>query len=136
MLALRTTLLTCLLVTLTACSSFAPRTDAERVEARAQQRLDLLLKGDVEKAYTFMTPGYRTANSIDHFRANFAAGISRLVTAKVRSVTCPEEDVCTVISDITYNHVSALGGKPIPIERATQERWIKVDDQWWFVRLN
>lgn len=135
MFGFRTTMLACLLVTLTACSTFAPKSDSEQVEARSQQRLDLLMDGEVDQAYAFMTPGYRAANPVARFRADFAAGASRFIDAKVRSSTC-EEDVCTVMTAITYNHVSSIGGKPMPIERVTQERWIRVDGQWWLLRLN
>lgn len=128
-------MLACLIITLSACSTFAPKSDSEQVGARAQQRLDLLMAGKTDKAYAFMSPGYRAANPVARFRADFAAGASRFISAKVRSASC-EEDTCSVATVITYNHVSSVGSAPIPVERATQERWIKVDGQWWLLRLN
>lgn len=135
MISFKAPLLACLVTTLTACSTFAPKTDVERVEARSQERLNLLMDGKVDKAYGYMTPGYRAANPVARFRADFAAGTSRFIDAKVTESSC-EEDACSVTTLITYNHVSSVSSKPFPVERVTKERWIKLDNQWWFIRLN
>lgn len=127
--------LVCVFVALAGCSTFAPKSDSEQVEQRSRQRLELILDGKIDKAYAFMTPGYRAANPVARFRADFAAGASRIIDAQVRSSTC-EEDACTVNTAVTYNHVSSIGSPPFPIERVTQERWIRLDGQWWLLRLN
>lgn len=133
--ACKALLLASLALGLGACSVLQPKTDSQQVEARSQKRMDLIMAGKTEKAYEYMTPGYRATNGVPRFRADFAAGASRFIESNVSSSSC-EEDVCTVKVAIKYNHVSSIGSKPIPIERSTEERWIRIDNQWWFVRQN
>lgn len=135
MTALQNAVLATLVLSLSACSLLPAKTDSEQVEARSQERLDQLMAGNIEKAYAFSTPGYREANTLARFRADHAAGVSRYVSAKVKSASC-EQDACTVMVNVSYKYVSSIGSKPMIVDRATQERWIRTDGQWWFLRLN
>ncbi|WP_212629039.1 hypothetical protein [Pseudomonas sp. KB-10] len=135
MTALQNAALATLVLSLSACSLLPAKTDSEQVEARSQERLDQLMAGNIEKAYAFSTPGYRETHSQARFRADYAAGISRYVSASVKSASC-EQDACTVMVDVRYKYVSSIGSKPMVIERATQERWIRTEGQWWFLRQN
>lgn len=135
MTALKTVLLATLAMSMSACSLLPAKSDSEQVQARSQQRLDLLMAGNIEKAYGFSTPGYRETHSQAQFRADYAAGISRYVSADVKSASC-EQDACTVMVGVRYKYASSIGAKPMVIERATQERWIRTEGQWWFLRQN
>jgi hypothetical protein len=118
---------TLLLVLGLALSSCAAPTlpPEETVVLRSQERWDALLRGDAETAYGYTTPGYRELNSVNQYRARFAAGIG-WVAARAESATC-EEDRCEVKVGLTYR----LPKSTAEHTRVFDEVWIRLDDTWW-----
>jgi hypothetical protein len=117
---------------LTACASTGD-SKHHPVEELAQQRWDALLKGDYDTAYSFYSPGYRSANSRVDFEISYRTRKVGIYQAKVESSDCSAE-ACTVSSMVGYRV-----GSPVPgvskWESATtlQERWVKTEGKWWFV---
>ncbi|MBK1672614.1 hypothetical protein CKO35_04735 [Ectothiorhodospira shaposhnikovii] len=116
----------------TGCAGWQPAPEQsaeERVAQRAQERRDALLAGDLEKAYSYLTPGYRANNSLPRYRARFGGAVS-WKDASVRSVTCQEEDACTVTVMLTYR-VAMPRMDAYENQRPMEERWVRVDGDWW-----
>ena len=120
-------------------STMTAKTPEERVLERSQTRLDALLSGDFEAAYVFSSPGYRAQKDLRRFRADFA-GAGMWTSGKATSVDC-EAKRCTVLAHISYRPPVGLVGRPSNIAsmqqmptvtRGFQERWVFVDDEWWF----
>ena len=119
-----------------ACAVMQPKTDEERVLARAEQRQAALLKHDFKTAYQYMSPGYRQLNSLEQFTANYI-GVYSWVSSNVKNASC-EDEVCKVNVAIEYDVGLMMGTPRKPsaekfiVPRINQETWFKLDDKWWF----
>ena len=84
---------------------------------------------DWEKAYSFMSPGYRETHSLSSFRARYG-GAPGLKDHEIRSVSCDEDDLCiaTVVASYEAN-IPRMGSHEG--RRPFRERWILVDGEWW-----
>jgi hypothetical protein len=122
---------TCALL-LTACAGTG-KTKHHPVEERAQERWDALLKGDFDTAYTFYSPGYRSANSRVDFEISYRTRKVAIYQAMVQGSDCSAE-ACTVSTEVGYRV-----GSPVPgvskwdSTSILQERWVKTEGKWWFV---
>ncbi len=120
----------CVLVSLAGCASLAPRTPQEQVKARAQERRAALLKGDMERAYQYFTPGYRGTVSADNYRNSIGNALTT-VNATVESVECETLEKCIAKVKVEI--------KPLVVPRFTgtitsysDETWLFEAGQWWF----
>lgn len=119
-----------------ACGVIQPKTDEERVFELAEQRQAALLEYDFEKAYQYMSPGYRQLNSLEKFTAN-NMGVYGWESSSVLDATC-EEELCKVNVEIEYDAARMFntGRKPVTekriISRVNIETWVKLDNKWWF----
>ena len=120
-------------------STLVSKTPEQRVLERSQARLDALLANDWEKAYGFSSPGYRAQKDVRRFQADFA-GARMWVDVNAASAEC-EEQRCTVLARVSYRPPMGRVGRPsdmanqqqLPVvTRGNQERWVLVDDEWWF----
>jgi hypothetical protein len=107
-------------VTLAGCATLSadspPEAKQKVVAERAQARWELLIKGDVEGAYQYLTAGSKTAVSAALYKAKIKPGMWR--SAKVDKVEC-EAEVCKVEMMVTYDYGRMKGIKtPVP------ETWI------------
>ncbi|MFB1011060.1 MAG: hypothetical protein QMB92_06415 [Thiopseudomonas sp.] len=126
-------------LTMSACSVMQPKTSEEQVLSRAEQRMAALKALDFDKAYKFMSPGYRATNSLAVFKADFSGAVNMLSYEVIRS-GCPEEDVCQVVVKTQYT-ISGLGTpysdeQKFVIDPVATQKWILVDGKWWYVRAD
>ena len=98
---------------------------ADVVRERSQQRWDALVAGDVQKAYSFLSPGTREANTLSAYASNVKFGFWK--KALVDRVDCPEADLCIVSLRVDYVHRGSR------IESPTTESWIRSGGEWWYV---
>jgi predicted extracellular nuclease len=91
-----------------------------------------LARGDFGAAYAFETPAYRESVTEAQYRAQFGSA-ARWQSAESRSVEL-DEDRAKVGLIVRYQTVAPAGGAVIPGERFMTERWIKVNEDWWYVR--
>jgi hypothetical protein len=97
----------------------------DAVAARAQERWNALIKGDLTAAYAYLSPASRATMSLDLYKAKHKVGLYRAV--KIDDVAC-EADVCTVRLVVTYDY-KKFKGVPAPLV----EKWIITQGQAWFV---
>jgi hypothetical protein len=95
------------------------------VAERAQARWQVLMKGDVEGAYQFLSAGSKAATPFELYRAKMRPGMWR--AAKVEKVDCKEE-ICKVIMTITYDTRPMKG-----IQTPFDETWIIENGSAWYV---
>jgi hypothetical protein len=118
------------LVLLVACTSTTVK--IESLEERAQSRWDALLSSDFATAYAYSTPGYRSSLSVVDFEIGFRTRKVFYTSAKYLDHSC-ESDTCTVRMTIGYSVVGALRGvAEWKSKTAVEEKWVRVDGQWWF----
>lgn len=116
---------------LAGCSSLPMQKTDDRpaeeiVRERSQARLDALLAKDIETAWGYTTPSYRERTPQPRLYYALMGGSVNWTQARVEKVECAE-DACDVITMISYK----LKKPPIENTRPLEERWIKVDGEWW-----
>ncbi|MCB1926943.1 MAG: hypothetical protein KDH17_02795 [Rhodocyclaceae bacterium] len=116
----------CLLVQ--ACAAPGePRSAEEIVRERSQSRWDARLASDLQTAYSYASPAYRSAFDLKAFEQRFGMGLAHWQSANVTSVVC-RESVCDVVVHITYTTPLQEGRV---LSSDLKERWVLEEDQWW-----
>ena len=104
---------------------------AAAVKARANARWAVLIKGDKEAAYAFLSPGLRKTMSAEQYGARINASGFRAV--EIERVDC-EAEVCKVELKLTYDYVPAKGVTAARgITTMVSETWVVEQGQAWFV---
>lgn len=107
--------------------------DASVIKAKAVQRWDYLIAKKAEKAYDFLSPGYRTTTT----REKYAAAMNnRPVTWEVAQFVDQQcdTDVCTVHLKLKYKvAVNLHGVRQIQGDSPVTERWIKESGNWYYL---
>ena len=122
-------------VLLAACAGMTPGVSRDAspqvkqtvVAERAEARWQALIKGDLDTAYTFLSPGSKATTSLAVYKSKIKPGIWR--RAKADKVSC-EGEICSVTIQITFDTPKAKG-----IETQLAERWIIEDGAAWYVYL-
>lgn len=103
------------------------------VEERAQQRWNALLEQDFDTAYSFYSPGYRSANSRVDFEISQRLRRVAITAARVEGSDC-SADACTVTALVQYSVGAAVPGvSKWESTSNVQERWVRTEGNWWFV---
>ena len=100
---------------------------------RVQERWTALIKHDFDAAYEFNSPTYREAFSSKAFKRNFATGKITWQRIEVVNIDLKDNDTATVTIKLhsIIHHLES--GRDIPVASNSNESWIKVNDQWWYV---
>ncbi|MEO6423658.1 MAG: hypothetical protein ABIR84_13555 [Candidatus Nitrotoga sp.] len=91
----------------------------------AAARWEALIKGDIAKAYTFLSPGTRDVMSLDLYKAKIRSGNWK--KANVDSVSC-EHDQCKASIAIEYGYRDIKS-----LETRLEENWLRQNGKWWYV---
>ncbi|QBQ53532.1 hypothetical protein [Nitrosococcus wardiae] len=116
-----------LLLGLSGCSSPPPE---EEVGRRASERWQALIQGDFNRAYEYLSPGYRAVNSFDLYRARIGQAV-QWKEATLKNVSCADK-ACEVTVNIRYRYANPRVGN-YEGERPIKEKWTEVDGEWWFL---
>lgn len=109
------------------------RDPVEAVTERAQARWDHLTEREFRSAFGYYTPGFRETMDERDFVWDMNRRPVRWEAAAVQAATC-DGDRCTVTTNVRYYVPSAPAGLgSVRTERAVEETWIRVDNQWWFL---
>jgi hypothetical protein len=102
-----------------------PEARKAAVESRAQARWDALIKGDLEKSYSYLSPASKSTLTFEQYK-----GVTRksgFRNAKIDSIDC-DAQACTVKLMVTYDH-KLMRGIRTPVE----ETWVFDKGQAWYV---
>jgi hypothetical protein len=94
---------------------------AERINAR----WDALLKGDLDRAYSFLSPASKDAYPLQVYKAKVKPGMWRSV--KIEGIEC-EGQICKAALSLTYDH-RLMKGVTTPLT----EIWTIDNGNAWFV---
>lgn len=97
------------------------------VQERAQARWQAIVTGDLDTAYTFANPGFRSTIHPELHHNRLVNGIEWL-EAHVDQVECQAQR-CTVTVNARYEVTDPPTG--LDFSETLQEIWIFVNDQWW-----
>jgi hypothetical protein len=96
------------------------------VSQRAQERWNLLMTGQTERAYEYFSPASRQTLSFEAFRRRSGGG-RWWRSLEVKSVDCAA-DACQVTMILEYDLFEIKG-----LKRSVEETWIKDAGTWWLV---
>ena len=113
-------------VVLASCAGVAPRSDAAAVKQRAQARWDALVKGDINAAYGYFSPGSRSVMSATDYASTLRRGFWK--SAVVEKVECGSAQSCEVHATIEYEHMGMRTKTPL------RESWIRDGSEWWYLQ--
>jgi hypothetical protein len=103
----------------------SPQAKQRLVTERAEARWQVLIKGDVEGAYQFLSSGSKAATSLEVYKSKIRPGMWR--GAKVEKVEC-EAEICKVLLQITYDTKPMKG-----IQTPLNETWIIEKGSAWYI---
>ena len=122
-------------ITLTACAT-QPQTQDDYVVERAQERRDLLLAGDLETAYTFFSPGYRSTHSLIDFGVQERTRRLQYTSAKYLSHDC-QDSRCLITFELGYRVAAPVPGVSyFDGTSKVEETWVRTDNEWWYLPIN
>ena len=126
--------LCCSLFLLSGCATTKQST--ESIEQRAMGRWDALLSQDLEVAYEYLSPGYRSSVSLLQYHRSLLLSKVTWTGANYIEGDC-EETICNVKILLDFNVRGAVPGvKSFPSKQSIQESWVLVDGSWYLVPKN
>lgn len=106
------------------------------LKVRAEARWDALIKGDIENAYLYRTPEYRAVVNPQQYKGKYGRVLNWL-GARVVDISYDMPTVATVSVEVTYRvDLPGTGGKLIETTKATSEKWIYKNREWWYTSNN
>ena len=125
------TVLCCSLLLLSACATSMK--SGGNIEKRAMGRWDALLSEDVEAAYEYLSPGYRSSVSLTQYHRSLLLSKVKWTAAKYIESDC-EETVCNVKILLDFTVYGALPGvKSLESKQTIEESWVLVNSSWYLV---
>lgn len=109
------------------------KSNPDMVDKRSVERWNLLVAHEAEKAYDYLTPGYRATQT----RENYAAAMNnrpvQWTGATFKDKTC-DGDRCKVEVNIRYSlAMPGATSRKTESESVQAETWIRVNGEWYFL---
>ena len=106
--------------------------DSTVIRERAVARWNLLIAHQADKAYDYLTPGYRATKTREEYAKEMNARGVRWDSVSYTSQDCTE-DTCKV--HLTVSYKLTLGGPAGTVKSVAPliETWLLVDGRWWFL---
>jgi len=118
-------------IMLSACAATAKKT--ETIEERVNGRWAALFAADIEGAYGYFTPGYRSSVTLQQYQRALETQAVKWTSAEYIDSNCAES-TCKVTVRIGYTVYGALPGvKSYSTKSDAEETWILIDGQWYMV---
>ena len=124
---------------LSACASSgvvteqAVKGDDDIVVERAKARWEALLGKDLETAYSYYSPGYRSATSAVDYMFQIKTRRVKWESAEYLEHSCTDRS-CKVKFKTGFKVEKAVPGMDVYHGfDDVEETWVKPDDEWWYV---
>lgn len=120
-------------LSLFALAGCSDKANPDNIDRRAVERWNFLIAHQAEKAYDYLTPGFRATQTRENYSAAMNARPVQWKSVKFQRKEC-DGDRCNVFLDVDYSVMM-----PGMVSRATQmsstqnETWIRVDGDWYFL---
>ena len=121
--------LAALLLTVAGC---ADKANPDNVDTRSVERWNYLIAHQAEKAYDYLTPGYRVTRTRDAYSAAMNNRAVQWVSAKFNHKDCDAER-CKVAVDVEYQVKMPGTGVETKASNTQNETWILVKGVWYFL---
>lgn len=118
------------LVVLAGC---ADKANPDNVDRRSVERWNYLISKQAEKAYDYLSPGFRQTQTRENYATMMNNRPVRWTAVKFNHKEC-ETDRCKVFVDVTYSAIMpGAMSKPVVSTSTQSETWILVDGTWYFL---
>jgi len=117
---------------LAGCDTVKKEEDASVIKEKAVQRWEFLIAHQAEKAYDFLSPGYRQTKSRDAYAQEMNSRGVRWSKVNYGSQEC-EADVCKVRLSVDYS--LSFGGPAGTVKSMAplKETWVHIGGKWYFL---
>jgi hypothetical protein len=107
-------------------------TQRDVLKHRAEARWAALIKGDIEAAYAFTTPAYRSVVSAQQYRGKYGR-VANWRMARVVKVSYDDPAVAAVSVEVTYRiSLPGSAGEVVETQKLISEKWIYKNRDWWY----
>jgi len=112
------------------------KSSPDTLDKRSVERWNYLIAHQAEKAYDFLTPGYRSTQTRDEYAGAMNNRPVLWKQAVFEDKQC-EGDRCTVSVTIDYSMpIPGTAGKRSEAKSTQHETWLRVDGQWYYLPSN
>jgi len=119
-------------LSLAGCGAAIKKDDGAAVEARATERWNLLIAHQAEKAYDYLTPGFRQTITREKYASDKNDVALRWKSAKVSGHSC-DADACTVTVLIDAQVRMPGIGQAQATTMPSEERWVRIGGNWYYL---
>ena len=84
-----------------------------------------------DKAYDFLSPGWRTTESVESYALRVGKSKIKWISAKVDKKSCKQKDYCIVTVLITYSFKPKHAKKEMVVESPIKENWLLKNNTWY-----
>jgi hypothetical protein len=115
------------------CATTKPKEEnSDVLKDRAVQRWNFLIAHQAEKAYDYLSPGYRATKSRDVYAKEMNSRGMKWTNVVFSSKEC-DADACKVRLLVEFKIDMAGATGPVQSVSPLVETWIKVDGKWYFL---
>ena len=118
----------CASIAIGGCASPGSSSPEDQVTKRASERWKYMLAKDMDRTYSYTTPGFRALVSVEAYRGRFGAAAIWLGAEVVR-VECSEPAKCKAVVRVDFR--PTLGSANNKISTHVDETWLLENNQWW-----
>lgn len=116
-----------------AVSGCVDKSNPDMVDKRSVERWNFLVAHEAEKAYDYLTPGYRATQTRENYAASMNNRPVQWTGATFKDKAC-DGDRCKVEVNIRYSVVMpGTGSRKTESESVQAETWIRVNGEWYFL---
>lgn len=102
------------------------------VKDRAEARWQVVIKGDLDAAYLFTTPEYRTVVTVQQYKGKYGR-VANWRMARVVNVSYDDPAVATVSVEVAYRiSLPGVAGEVVETQKLISEKWIYKNRDWWY----
>ncbi len=110
--------------------SGAKADDSAVIKVRAEERWNYLIGNKAEKAYDYLSPGYRATKSRDDYAREMNGRAMRWTSARYISQNC-DKDSCTVMMSIGYKINMGGPAGNVATTGPVTETWVRSGGKWY-----
>ena len=115
-----------------ALAGCADKANPDNVDKRSIDRWNFLIAHQAEKAYDYLTPGYRQTRTREDYASAMNNRPLQWKSVAFNHKEC-EDDRCTVYIDVAYALKMPGSAGVIDSTTTQSETWIRVDGEWYFL---
>lgn len=122
-----------ILFLLAACATTTGQPEEPEVVERAKARWEALLGNDLQTAYTYLSPGYRSKMPYEDYVMSIRLRRVTWTSAEYQAHEC-EADKCTLHFKNGFRVNRPVPGLDVfNSEETVHEQWLKIDGKWWYL---